>query len=161
MRRSLLYALVIVLPFLTLNAQSNSDPASASEVKARLDKWIAAVNSKDLKTLDTFYTADFMGFYAAQPVLDFSANHDEYERLFKNSFLDLKIAVKIIECSAGGDICVLKINEISKIMSQFAKKAEAAGDTGVQIWKKGSDGVWKIYLSALYPLQQKKTDLKK
>jgi ketosteroid isomerase-like protein len=156
MNKFLPAALIICVLSFHVSAQTGTLPDTPNLLKEKLEMWSGAINNKDLKTLALFYSRDYLGFYPGQTTQTFASCIEQFNRLFKNNFIDMKISVKFLECDAEGSLALLRIVEITKVISKYAKQPEIATDTGIMVWKKQSGGEWQIYRSALYPVEDKK-----
>jgi len=151
----------IILFNFPLIAQTNITQNETGVLKDLLVKWTTAFNNKDLNGLAAFYSQDYLGYYPGQPTQTYSSNRDQFERLFKNTFVELKISVQVLDCDVEGTLAVIGVSETSKVVSKYAKQPQLSTDTGLQVWKKQGNGQWMMYRSALYPLEEKKGTPKK
>ncbi len=156
MKNILIVAAVVVMLITTALAQSETQASSADQIKAKLVQWEESFNKRNLTNFGSFYAEDYVGLYPNQPDQTYASTLNEYDRLFQNKFLAIKLEYDILEIEAGNDFGFTRIVETSEVKPKFATKSQYAQDTGLLVWKKEKDGGWKIYRSSLFPLVKEK-----
>lgn len=154
-KRILLTVLCVFAAKLSAIAQENANN-SADQIKAKLNSWEESFNKRNLTNFGDFYAEGYVGVYPNQPDQTYASTLNEYDRLFQNTFLTIKLKYEIVEIEAGNDFGFTRIIETSEVKPKFATKPQYAQDTGILIWKKQSNGEWKIYRSSLFPLVKEK-----
>jgi ketosteroid isomerase-like protein len=148
----ILFAAVFFLP---LFAQENAAQSDILVIKNRLNEWVDSFNHRDLKKLQSVYQKDFLASYPNQTDQNLDITFKSYEHLFQNSFLEMKISIKVLEIEASENLAYVRLNQTSEVKPKGAKKAEYGTDAGIQIWKKQNDGTWQLSRSVMIPLPNK------
>lgn len=137
-------------------AQTDTQKTSADQIKAKLVLLEESFNKRDLKNFDSFYAEDYIGLYPNQPDQTYASTLNEYNRLFQNMFLSIKLKYEVIEIEADNNFGYMRVVETSEVKPKFTTKPQFAKDSGIIIWKKQSDGEWKISRSSLFPVVKEK-----
>ena len=156
MKKILIVVFGFAMLITTALAQSEAQMSSANQIKAKLVQWEDSFNKRNLTNFGSFYAEDYVGLYPNQPDQTYASTLNEYNRLFKNMFLDIKLNYGIIEIEADNDYGYMRVVQTSEVKPKFATKSQFAQDTGIIIWKKQNGGEWKIYRSSLFPLVKEK-----
>ncbi|MCL4549347.1 MAG: hypothetical protein M1495_12350 [Bacteroidetes bacterium] len=156
MKKILIAAVGFVILMITAQAQTNIQTSNADQIKAKLIQWEESFNKRYLKNFGSYYSEDYIGLYPNQPDETFTSTLNEYNRLFQNMFLNIKLNYGIIEIEADNNYGYMRVVQTSEVKPKFAAKSQFAQDTGIIIWKKQNDGEWKIYRSSLFPLVKEK-----
>ena len=156
MKKILIAAVGFVILMITAQAQTNIQTSNADQIKAKLIQWEESFNKRYLKNFGSYYSEDYIGLYPNQPDETFTSTLNEYNRLFQNMFLNIKLNYGIIEIEADNNYGYVRVVQTSEVKPKFATKSQFAQDTGIIIWKKQNDGEWKIYRSSLFPLVNEK-----
>ena len=152
----LIFAVSYAMLITTALAQSDSQKRAADQIKAKLILWEESFNKRDLKNYGSFFTEDYLGSYPNQPDQTYASTLSEYNRLFQNMFLSIKLKYEVIEIEADNNFGYMRVVETSEVKPKSATKAQVAQDSGILIWKKQNDGEWKIFRSSLFPLIKEK-----
>jgi ketosteroid isomerase-like protein len=146
----LLFGTCFLIPIM---AQENTPQNDILTVKNMINEWVDLFNRRDLKKLKTLYAEDFLASYPNQPDQNFEITIKSFEHLFQNNFLEMKMSIKVFEIETKEDLAYVRLNQISEVKPKNVKKPEYGEDTGIQIWKKDSDGNWQLSRSVMIPIQ--------
>ncbi|MBI1937202.1 MAG: DUF4440 domain-containing protein [Ignavibacteriales bacterium] len=150
---SKLFFFVCVLQFFPFNIYAQND--ESEKIKKILTSWVDSFNKKDLQQSLAIYSEDFIGYYPNQPDQNYASIKEEYEHIFNNKNLFVKLDLVLIEVKAVGNLAYAGMNLTATVKPTFSKQAAVAVDKGLQIWQKQNDGNWKMIRSSSFAFQPK------
>jgi len=145
-------AALLVLLAINMYAQETLPQSDVVIIKNKLKNWTDSFNNRDLKNVRSVFAEDYLASYPNQPDQDLNLTMASYKRLFQNTFLEMKLSLQVLEIEANGDLAYVRLNQVSEVKPKSTKQPQYAHDTGIQIWKKQSDGAWKMSRSVMFPL---------
>lgn len=145
---SKLFFFVCTINFFAFNIYAQN--GESEKVKKILTSWIDSFNKKDLQQSLAIYSEDFIGYYPDQPDQDFASVKEQYEHIFNNKNLSVKLDLAIIEVNAVGNLAYVRMNLTATVKPTFSKQAAVAHDKGLQVWLKQNDGNWKLIRSSSF-----------
>ncbi len=146
----LLFSLLFVTNFVL--AQENDVIA----IKNEINKWMRAYNQKDLNNSVAILADDYIGLYYGHPDQTSKTIRDENESVFKNKFLKATLSMEADEIVTSGDLAYVNIKQKWAFKPSISKTPQIAYEKGILIFKKQSDGKWKIIRSSTFPVNAPK-----
>ena len=119
----------------------NEPPRDArTELRAALDQWVAATNSRDLDRLMTFYPQTVSVFYQKRNVTN-DAVRAEKDRLLKAaSSIEVRVSEPETEVSADGQTAAMRFRKSWDFVGVSPRSGEVVQELR---WRK-TDAGWKI-----------------
>lgn len=152
--RHKLFLLFFSLLFITnfVSAQENDVIA----IKNEINKWMRAYNQKDLNNSVAILAEDYIGLYYGHPDQTAKTIRDENESVFKNKFLKATLSMEADEIVTSGDLAYVNIKQKWAFKPSISKTPQVVYEKGILIFKKQSDGKWKIIRSSTFPVNAPK-----
>lgn len=149
-RQHMLSFLFLSLLFVTnfVSAQENDVIA----IKNEINKWMRAYNQKDLNNSVAILAEDYIGLYYGHPDQTSKTIRDENESVFKNKFLKATLSMEADEIVTSGDLAYVNIKQKWAFKPSISKTPQIVYEKGILIFKKQSDGKWKIIRSSTFPV---------
>jgi uncharacterized protein (TIGR02246 family) len=137
----LLFALLVVLPAL---AQDN-EATIKTTVENRYQEWLAAANKKDVAAMTNLYDENAVLMpKSEEPVLGKAAISEYYKKLFADPhFVPFILKIDWNSFHVAGDIAIAT-SVFEGDVTRNEKQIHFRGKNMI-VWKKESDGSWKIF----------------
>lgn len=140
--------LIIVVLFSNLYSQDNS----IQELNNTLSNWVNGFNSGDYQKAVSIYADDFIGYYPGQPDQTLDDLKEQYQHIFNNKNLTVKISFKADEINVAGHFAYVRMILTASIKPTYAPQPAVASDKGLQVWRKHDNGEWKLVRASTFPL---------
>jgi ketosteroid isomerase-like protein len=134
-----------------VGSQVPTESRGEAQIRRRDSAWEDAVQAKDFSKVLAFYTEDCAGLFTSLPVaLGKSAMGDLWHRILSRQQLSLHWKPTHIEVARSGE---LAYDFGSMTLNYVDDKGAAVNFVGkyVVVWKKESDGQWRVALDASNP----------
>jgi uncharacterized protein (TIGR02246 family) len=143
MRNLLLLTLVFLLSVPAL-ANDNETQIKAT-VEDRYKEWLAAENKKDVSAVTELYDESAVLMpKSEEPVLGKTAIGEYYKKLFANpNFVPFTLTLDLNSFHVAGDIAIAT-SVFEGDVTRNGKQIHFRGKN-LLVWKKESDGSWKIF----------------
>ncbi|PKL83998.1 MAG: hypothetical protein CVV24_02055 [Ignavibacteriae bacterium HGW-Ignavibacteriae-3] len=148
--RTKLCFLFLSILFLTNLVPAQTDPVIA--IKNEINKWMRAYNQKDLNNSVAIMSDDFIGYYSGHPDQTKSKIKEQNEDVFKNKYLKATLSMEASEIETSGDLAYVSIKQKWSFQPSISTKPQIALEKGILIFKKQSDGSWKMIRSSTFPV---------
>ena len=122
------------------------------ELKITLNNWVDGFNAGDYQKAISIYADDFIGYYPNQPDQTLKDMKEQYQHIFNNRNLSVKISFKADEIKAVGDFAYVRMLLTASIKPTYAPQPAIASDKGLQVWHKQNNGEWKLIRSSTFPV---------
>ena len=146
----LFFSLLLVTNFVL--AQENDVIA----IKNEMNKWMKAYNKKDLNNSVAILAEDYIGFYYGHPDQTPKNIREQNEEVFKNKYLKATLSMEADEIVTSGDLAYVSIKQKWAFKPSVSNTPQVAFEKGILIFKKQSDGKWKIIRSSTFPVSAQK-----
>jgi ketosteroid isomerase-like protein len=155
MKKTIIVFIVILIPCFASHAQQNA----LEELKNTLTNWVNGFNTGDYQKAISIYSEDFIGCYPDQHDQTLKDIKEQYQHLFNNRNLTVKISFKADEIKADGNFAYVRMTMTASIKPTYAPQPAIATDKGLQIWYKQNNGEWKLVRSSTFPLGENTENL--
>ncbi len=146
----LFFSLLLAADFVL--AQENDVMA----IKNEMNKWMKAYNQKDLNSSVAILAEDYIGLYYGHPDQTSKTIRDENESVFKNKYLKATLSMEADEIVTSGDLAYVSIKQKWAFKPSISKTPQVVYEKGILIFKKQSDGKWKMIRSSTFPVSAQK-----
>lgn len=149
MRKKIILAFLFTM-FLFNGWVDASDPTT--EITERLKKWPHDFNAKNIQAVCGLFAPDLIATYPGSP----NRNHQEMCRQLTAVFNDpdkimLYDEPKIEQILVEGDLAIVRLVWTLYISFKHKPDTEKITEIGLDVFRRQSDGSWKIAISYAYP----------
>jgi uncharacterized protein (TIGR02246 family) len=125
-------------------AAAQSDTPAQAAIRAALTQWMADFNAGKAEKVCDLFARDVVAQYRGQPERGYDALCDLLKRSLGDRSKSYRYALAIKEILVEGDLAVVRLT-----WTLTVRGTEAAGETtmeepGMDIFRRQSDGTWKI-----------------
>jgi uncharacterized protein (TIGR02246 family) len=140
-RATLWIALALVI---ASAAAAQSDTPAQAAIRAALTQWMTDFNAGKAEKVCDLFARDVVAQYRGQPERGYDALCDLLKRSLGDRSKSYRYALAIKEILVEGDLAVVRLT-----WTLTVRGTEAAGETtmeepGMDIFRRQSDGTWKI-----------------
>ncbi len=128
------------------------------ELKNIMKNWVDGFNSGDYQKAISIYSEDFIGCYPDQKDQTLNDIKEQYQHLFNNKNLSVKISFKAEEIKTEGNFAYVRMILTASIKPTYAPQPAVASDKGLQVWRKLNNGEWKLIRSSTFPMGENTKD---
>ena len=145
-----LYFLFVVIVVVYSKVYSQDD--GINELKNTLSNWVDGFNAGDYQKAISIYADDFIGYYHGQPDQTLNNIKEQYQHIFNNKDLTVKISFKADEIKVMDNFAYVRMILTASIKPSYAPQPAVASDKGLQVWHKQNNGTWKLIRSSSFPM---------
>ena len=122
------------------------------EIRAALDKWTKAFNSRDAGRVCDLFARDLVAVYQGQP----ERNYDAICALLSNSLRDREksyhYSLDLKEILVSGDLGAVRLAWSLTVARKDGGVIETIKEPGIDIFRRQPDGLWKIARYLAFPI---------
>jgi steroid delta-isomerase len=141
--RALVGSAVLALAFASAAAAQSDTPAQAA-IRAALTQWMADFNTGKAEKVCDLFAPDVVAQYRGQPERGYDALCDLLKRSLGDRSKTYSYALAIKEILVEGDLAVVRLTWTLTVRGKDAASETAAEEPGMDIFRRQSDGSWKI-----------------
>jgi ketosteroid isomerase-like protein len=151
MKHSWIVLLALAIPIAARGVPDDSEAKAEKQIRDSLARWVEASNRGDWKEAVKIWAPDLIGWYPGMPDDTFAR---EAEGAAKGGGPRTRYALEIKEVMVSGSLAVVRdvwtFSTVGKTGEQTAERVKS-----FEVWRRQSDGVWKIarWISAPEPKQ--------
>ena len=149
----LLILSVSLLPVLLYSCDSSSENnvKDREAIRTALEDWTKDFNDKNTDKVCGLFAKDLIANYGDYPEISYESICTQLKSSLTNKKLSYNYALNIQEIIVSGDLAVVKLIWTLVVSDYNGKSIETVKDRGIDIFKRQSDGSWKISRYIAYP----------
>ena len=144
------FLIIFLLIFTADSVTAQADPVQS--IKTELNNWMRAYNKKDLEKSVAIMTDDYRGYYEGHPDQTRNTIKEQNESVFKNKYLQATLSMEADEIETSGDLAYVSIKQKWSFKPTISTKPQVALEKGILIFRKQSNGSWKMTRSSTFPV---------
>jgi uncharacterized protein (TIGR02246 family) len=137
--RSGLVSLALFVP-----AAAQSETAAQAAIRSALMQWMADFNAGNTDKVCGLFAPDLIAQYRGQPERGYEALCDLLKRSLLDRSKSYTYSLAIEEILVAGDLGVVRLTWTLKVRAKDAAGETASVEPGIDIFRRQSDGSWKI-----------------
>jgi len=126
--------------------------APQDDIRAALDNWTKAFNSRDASRVCDLFAGDLVAVYQGQP----ERNYDAICTLLSNSLRDREksyhYSLDLKEILVSGDLGAVRLVWTLTVAREDGGVIETIDEPGIDVFRRQPDGVWKIARYLAFPI---------
>ncbi len=143
MRNGVLSLALMSLGSICPTAAQGDSPVQAA-IRAALIQWMADFNAGNADKVCGLFAPDLIAQYRGQPERDYNGLCDLLKRSLSDRTKTYAYALAIKEILVAGDLAVVRLTWSLKVQRKDATGEITADEPGMDIFRRQSDGSWKI-----------------
>jgi ketosteroid isomerase-like protein len=132
-----------MLAFASPAAAQGDTPAQAT-IRATLTQWMVDFNAGRADKVCDLFARDVVAQYRGQPERRYDALCDLLKRSLGDRSKSYRYALAIKEILVEGDLAVVRLTWTLAVRGKDAASETTAEEPGIDIFRRQSDGTWKI-----------------
>jgi len=150
----LLLLSVFFLPVLLYSCDSSSDNniKDKKAIQSALEDWTKDFNDKNTDKVCGLFASDLIANYGDYPEITYESICKQLKSSLTNKELSYHYSLDLQEIIVSGDLAVVKLIWTLVVRDSNGKPIETVKDRGIDIFKRQTDGSWKISRYIAYPL---------
>jgi len=132
------------------SSAAEPDPAPEQEIRSAIENWRSAFNEGDEERVCELFAPDIVANYQGEPARDHDSLCDMLRSALRDRDATYRYSVQINDVMVDGDSAVVRLVwalEVEKVRSP----TETFEESAVDIFRRQSDGSWKISRYLAYP----------
>lgn len=129
---------------LVVPAVAQSETTAQAAIRSALTQWMADFNAGNAEKVCDLFAPDLIAQYRGQPERGYDALCDLLKRSLRDSSKSYSYSLAIKEILVEGDLGVVRLTWTLKVRGKDAASETTSVEPGIDIFRRQSDGGWKI-----------------
>jgi steroid delta-isomerase len=133
-----------------LSGAAEPDAAPESEIRSAIENWRSAFNAGDEQRVCDIFAPDIIANYQGEPARDYDWLCGMLRNALRDQEATYRYSVQVDDIIVDGDSAVVRLVWALEI-DKLGSSTETVEEPAVDIFRRQSDGSWKISRYLAYP----------
>ncbi|HUY39570.1 MAG TPA: DUF4440 domain-containing protein [Candidatus Binataceae bacterium] len=134
----------------TASAAAHSAASSREEIRVALETWTKEFNTRDTGHVSLF-APDLISNYQGQPETHYSSLCTQLKKSLSDPATSYHYVPNLHEIIVSGEMAAVRLTWMITVRRQNQTKESTVVDTGLDVFRRQSDGSWMIARFIAYP----------
>ena len=146
------YCVLLLIALLLVSSVVSSSESTETEIRTRLKTWMLDFNAKNISEVCTLFAPDLIASYQGQSDKNYDSMCAHLSASLGKSDKMLRYSLQIEEILVSGDMAIARVIWTLHVSQHGATNESVAQDRGIDVFKRQTDGTWRISRFIAYPL---------